>query len=68
MHELYEGSANIYVVQEYLSGGELFDTILAKGHYSEKDASTMFHGLLSALEYLHGKNIMHRHYETLLET
>ena len=41
-------------------GGELFDRIMNKGHYGEKDAAILISKLLSALVYLHSMNIMHR--------
>jgi len=43
-----------------LLGGELFDRIMNKGHYQEKDAAILIYKLLSALVYLHSMNIMHR--------
>ena len=41
-------------------GGELFDRIMNKGHYVEKDAAILIYKLLSSLVYLHQMNIMHR--------
>ena len=35
---VYEDEENIYLVTGYAGGGELFDSILAKTHYSETDA------------------------------
>ncbi len=60
LYEVYEGEFHIYLVLELLKGGELFDRIIKKGHYSEKDASIVIRKLLWALEYLHQKGIMHR--------
>lgn len=34
---VYEGSKYVYIVMEFLFGGELFDCIVEKGKYSEKD-------------------------------
>ena len=34
-----------------LTGGELFDTIIAKGHYSEADARAVTTTLLSSIKY-----------------
>lgn len=60
MYEVYEGDYHIYLVLELLKGGELFDRIVKKGHYSEKDAAILISKLLWALEYIHERGIMHR--------
>ena len=60
LYEVYEGEFHIYLVLELLKGGELFDRIIKKGHYVERDASIVIRKLLWALEYLHQKGIMHR--------
>ena len=41
-------------------GGELFDRIVEKGTYTEKDASELLCQILSAVNYLHGQGIVHR--------
>ena len=38
MHKCYETEKILYLVLELLTGGELFDCIIAKGHYSEAEA------------------------------
>ena len=38
----------------------MFDRIVAKGTYSEREASDMVRQLLNGVEYLHGANIIHR--------
>lgn len=45
---------------DYLSGGELFERILDKGHHSERDTSAIFVQILRALSYIHSLGIMHR--------
>jgi serine/threonine protein kinase len=45
---------------ELVSGGELFDRIVDKGNYSEKDAAGVIAQLCAALAYLHDKKIVHR--------
>ena len=47
-------------MMEYCQGGELFDRVVARHAYSERDAADVAHRLLVALEYLHGKGIIHR--------
>jgi calcium/calmodulin-dependent protein kinase I len=41
VYETIETKDKIYVVMELAKGGELFDRILAKGHYSEADAKAI---------------------------
>lgn len=43
-----------------MSGGELFDRILERGVYTEKDASLVIHQVLTAVKYLHENGIVHR--------
>lgn len=43
-----------------VSGGELFDRIVEKGFYTEKDASALIKQVLDAVNYLHFLGIVHR--------
>lgn len=43
-----------------VSGGELFDRIVEKGFYTERDASKLIHQILDAVKYLHDVGIVHR--------
>jgi calcium/calmodulin-dependent protein kinase I len=50
----------IYMVLEYVGGGELFDRIIDRGNYSEKDAAFAVRQIIEAVAYLHSKGIAHR--------
>jgi len=50
----------IFMVMEYVSGGELFDHIVNRGHYSEHDAALVIRQIIEAVSYLHTNNIAHR--------
>lgn len=58
--EMFETKRKVYMVLELLTGGELFDRIVQKGSFSEKEASDLMKTLIEAIKYLHGINIVHR--------
>lgn len=58
--EMYENKNKMFMVLELLEGGELFDSILAKGSYSEKEASEVTRSVVDAIKYLHGVGVVHR--------
>ncbi|KAG6494615.1 CBL-interacting protein kinase 1-like [Zingiber officinale] len=60
---LYEVSASktkIYMVLEYVNGGELFDIIHSKGKLSEKQGRKLFQQLIDAISYCHDMGVYHR--------
>lgn len=48
------------IVYDSVSGGELFDRIVEKGFYTERDASQLIQQILDAVKYLHDMGIVHR--------
>lgn len=60
LYEVFETDNHINLVLELLRGGELFDKVVDKGFYTEKDAAGLMKKLLGALDYMHTKGIMHR--------
>ncbi|XP_068125866.1 calcium/calmodulin-dependent protein kinase type 1G isoform X5 [Hyperolius riggenbachi] len=60
LEDIYESSSHYYLVMQLVSGGELFDRILERGVYTEKDASNVICQVLSAVKYLHDNGIVHR--------
>jgi len=58
--EVFEDNDYYMLVMELCSGGELFDQIIAKGHFSEKDAAEKMQCLLDFIAFAHSKNIIHR--------
>jgi serine/threonine protein kinase len=48
------------LVMEKLNGGELFDRIVERQRYTEKDAGHLFRGIVRAVSALHKANILHR--------
>ena len=45
---------------ELLAGGELFDRIVEKEHYSEKEAADTIRPVVDAIRYCHNLGIIHR--------
>jgi calcium/calmodulin-dependent protein kinase I len=43
-----------------VTGGELFDRIVEKGSYTEKDASDLIRQVLEAVDYMHEQGVVHR--------
>jgi len=60
LYKVYETPQILYLVMEILSGGELFDRIISKGHYSEEDARQLSKTLCESISYLHSLGIAHR--------
>ena len=45
---------------DLMTGGELFDRIVLKDHYSELEAKEALHQIVIAIQYCHSRNIVHR--------
>ena len=61
--ETFEDKKNFYVVTEMFTGGELFDRITKEQFFSEREAANIMHQVLSAVNYCHKNNIIHRYAE-----
>uniref|UniRef100_A0A8C6WY33 Protein kinase domain-containing protein n=1 Tax=Neogobius melanostomus TaxID=47308 RepID=A0A8C6WY33_9GOBI len=60
LEDFYESRTHYYLVMQLVSGGELFDRIVDRGVYTEKDASSVVKQVLQAVSYLHQNSIVHR--------
>ncbi|WVQ62972.1 uncharacterized protein L199_001121 [Kwoniella botswanensis] len=60
MFDVIDTEKYIGIVLEYAGGGELFEHILANRYLKEKDAQKLFAQLISGVDYLHRKHIVHR--------
>ncbi|XP_062972248.1 serine/threonine-protein kinase DCLK3 [Elgaria multicarinata webbii] len=58
--EVFETDAEIYLILEFVPGGDLFDAIIESVKFTESDAALMMTDLCEALVYIHSKNIVHR--------
>lgn len=58
--EIFDEEDCIYLVLELLGGGELFDRIVEKENYSEKEAAETVRPIVDAIRYCHSLGIIHR--------
>ncbi|KAK4353530.1 hypothetical protein RND71_025724 [Anisodus tanguticus] len=56
----YEDSLYVHIVMELCAGGELFDRIVEKGQYSEKEAAKLIKTIVGVVEACHSLGVMHR--------
>ncbi|KAK7318367.1 hypothetical protein RJT34_03066 [Clitoria ternatea] len=56
----YEDSSAVHLVMELCEGGELFDRIVQKGHYSERQAANLIRTIVEVVEACHSLGVMHR--------
>ena len=60
LYEVFEDDKRYYLVTELCKGGELFDEIINKVQFSEKEAATIVQQILQAVAYCHSLGIVHR--------
>ncbi|RWR80342.1 calcium-dependent protein kinase 10-like protein [Cinnamomum micranthum f. kanehirae] len=56
----YEDGVAVHVVMELCAGGELFDRIIQRGHYSERKAAQLARVIVGVVEACHSLGVMHR--------
>ncbi|XVE51117.1 hypothetical protein DITRI_Ditri02bG0013200 [Diplodiscus trichospermus] len=56
----YEDRHSVHLVMELCAGGELFDRIVAHGHYSERAAAAIFRSVVNVVHICHSMAVMHR--------
>jgi len=60
LYDVFEEPQHYYLVTEKMTGGELFDRIVQKSYYNEKEARDTCEILLQAINYCHSKKVAHR--------
>ncbi|OIV97320.1 hypothetical protein TanjilG_07072 [Lupinus angustifolius] len=60
LYEVLASKTKIYMVLEYVTGGELFDKIQSKGKLTEAAARKIFQHLIDGVSYCHNKGVYHR--------
>ncbi|KAF9054383.1 kinase-like domain-containing protein [Panaeolus papilionaceus] len=60
LYDVWETSSSLYLILEYVQGGELFEHLCTHGRLSTKEAVDYFQQLICAVDYCHRFNIAHR--------
>ena len=60
LNEVLASRTKIFIVLELVTGGELFDKIVAEGRFKEKQARFYFQQLCVGTEYCHRQGVCHR--------
>ncbi|CAI0542864.1 unnamed protein product, partial [Linum tenue] len=60
LHEVLAGRTKIYIILEFVTGGELFDRIVHQGRLKEHEARRYFQQLIDAVDHCHSKGVYHR--------
>nr|GMD24475.1 calcium-dependent protein kinase 8-like [Ipomoea batatas]GMD24478.1 calcium-dependent protein kinase 8-like [Ipomoea batatas] len=56
----YEDDNAVHIVMELCEGGELFDRIVARGHYTERAAAGVVRTIVEVVQMCHRHGVMHR--------
>ncbi|KAL2820015.1 hypothetical protein BJX63DRAFT_444972 [Aspergillus granulosus] len=60
LYDVWENRGELYLVLEYVEGGELFDYVSKEGPLPEEEAVRLFRQIIAGLGYCHRFNICHR--------
>ena len=60
LKEVLASKSNIFLVLEFIQGGELFDKIVRAGRFNEQVARKYFRQLVGAIAYCHKQGVVHR--------
>lgn len=60
IYEIYQDHKRYFLITELCTGGELFQEIVKRKKFLEKDAALVIEQILEAISYCHSKGIVHR--------
>ena len=59
IEKVFQVGSKFYMVFPLCTGGELYDHIIRRGHFTETDAAILLRDLLSGIDSLHQEDILH---------
>ncbi|XP_050237557.1 CBL-interacting serine/threonine-protein kinase 3 isoform X3 [Mercurialis annua] len=60
LYEVMGSKTKIFIVLEFVTGGELFDKIVNHGRMREDEARRYFQQLINVVDYCHSRGVYHR--------
>ncbi|XP_024025214.1 calcium-dependent protein kinase 8 [Morus notabilis] len=60
LKDTFEDESAVHIVMELCEGGELFDRIVARGHYTERAAAAVMKTIVEVVQNCHEHGVMHR--------
>ncbi|XP_046463597.1 5'-AMP-activated protein kinase catalytic subunit alpha-2-like isoform X2 [Daphnia pulex] len=60
LYQVISTPTDIFMIMEYVSGGELFDYIVKHGKLKEHEARRFFQQIISGVDYCHRHMVVHR--------
>lgn len=60
LYDVFIANQKVFIVTEFVTGGEVLDRLQRYGPYSEKAASVLIRDVLEGVAYLHEHGVVHR--------
>uniref|UniRef100_A0A7S1TNU6 Non-specific serine/threonine protein kinase n=1 Tax=Erythrolobus australicus TaxID=1077150 RepID=A0A7S1TNU6_9RHOD len=60
LFDIFDTPQRLFLVMEYMEGGELFDIIAEEKQFSEEKAAQVMREVLNGVQYLHEAGVVHR--------
>ncbi|EQC29687.1 CAMK protein kinase [Saprolegnia diclina VS20] len=60
VHAIFAEGSQLYIVCDLVEGGDVFDRLVAKESYSEREARDLIKTLLETIAYCHDQGVVHR--------
>ena len=60
LYDIFTSKVRVYLVMELATGGDLYDRVYSRGHFTERDAARVIFMVLDGVRYLHSHGITHR--------
>ena len=60
LYDVWETSSELYLILEYVEGGELFDYLCTRGRLAPPEALACFQQIIAAVDYCHRFGVAHR--------